>query len=96
MIVVEGTFRVPNLEAARPAMERMIKLSREEEGCVDYSYSQDLLDPNLMRVIELWRDREIFKAHLETKHLAEWRAEWEPLGITGRDLRIYEADPKAL
>lgn len=30
MIVVEGTFRVPNLEAARPAMERMIKLSREE------------------------------------------------------------------
>ena len=96
MIIIEGTFRVPDIDAARPAMERMITLSREEDGCVDYGYAQDLLDPHLMRVTELWRDRATFEAHLKTEHLAAWRAAWEPLGIEGRDLRIYEAEPQPL
>ncbi|MEO1657168.1 MAG: putative quinol monooxygenase [Pseudomonadota bacterium] len=96
MIVVEGTFRIKDLEATRPAMERMIEASRAEDGCVDYAYAQDLLDPHLMRVTELWRDRATFKAHLETPHLAAWRAEWDALGISDRDLRIYDAEPKPL
>ena len=98
MIVIEGTVRVApdRIEAARPAMERMIRASRAEAGCLDYAYSLDLLDPGLVRVTERWESREALAAHFQTPHMAEWRAQFASLGISGRDLRLYEADPEPL
>jgi quinol monooxygenase YgiN len=59
MIIIEGTVRVPpeRVEAARPAMETMIRASRAEAGCLDYAYSLDVLDPGLVRVTERWESR---------------------------------------
>lgn len=98
MIVIEGTVRVPpeRVEAARPAMETMIRASRAESGCIDYAYSVDLLDPGLVRVTERWESREALKAHFATPHMAAWREEIASLGITDRSLRLYEADPEPI
>lgn len=98
MIVIEGTVRVPpeRVEAARPAMETMIRASRAEPGCIDYAYSVDLLDPGLVRVTERWESREALKAHFATPHMAAWREEIASLGITDRSLRLYEADPEPI
>nr|WP_321360160.1 putative quinol monooxygenase [uncultured Hyphomonas sp.] len=98
MIIIEGTVRVPpeRIEAARPAMEAMIRASRAETGCIDYAYSIDLLDPGLVRVAERWESREALKAHFATPHMAAWRAEFANLSITDRSLRLYEADPEPL
>lgn len=92
-ILVLGTLRVPAeaLERARPAMEAMMTASRAEDGCLAYAYSQDLLDPGLIRVTEAWRDRAALATHFETPHLAAWRAELPNLSITDRDLVLYEA-----
>jgi len=40
MLVIIGTIRLPPeaLPRARPAMKAMIQASREERGCVGYSY----------------------------------------------------------
>nr|WP_321439401.1 putative quinol monooxygenase [uncultured Hyphomonas sp.] len=98
MIVIEGTVRLPaeSIDAARPAMEAMIRASRAEAGCLDYAYSIDVLDPGLVRVTERWESREALQAHFETPHMAAWRAEFAGLGITDRSLRLYEAEPEAL
>ena len=98
MIVIEGTVRVApeKIEAARPAMEAMIRASRAEAGCLDYAYSIDVLDPGLVRVAERWESREALAAHFQTPHMAEWRAQFATLGITGRSLRMYEAEPEAI
>ena len=98
MIVIEGTVRVPpeQIEAARPAMERMIRASRAEAGCLDYAYSLDLLDPGLVRVTERWKNREALAAHFATPHMAEWRAQFATFRITDRSLRLYEANPEPL
>lgn len=98
MIVIEGTVRVPSdrIEAARPAMEAMIRASRAEPGCLDYAYSLDLLDPGLVRVTERWASREALAAHFRTAHMAEWRAQFPAFGITDRSLRLYEAEPEPL
>tara|TARA_R110002051_G_scaffold73594_3_gene133761 strand:+ start:15677 stop:15973 length:297 start_codon:yes stop_codon:yes gene_type:complete len=98
MIVIEGTVRVPpeRVEAARPAMETMIRASRAEPGCIDYAYSVDLLDPGLVRVTERWESREALKAHFAAPHMAAWREEIASLGITDRSLRLYEADPEPI
>lgn len=94
MLIILGTFRIDpaRLDAARPAMERMIAESRLEPGCIEYCYSPDLLDPGLIHVTERWRDRAALAGHFSAPHLLEWRGEWRRLGIAGRDLRLYQAD----
>ena len=96
MIIVEGTVRIEpaRLEAARPAMEKMVMASRAEAGCIDYAYAVDLLDPGLVRVSERWADRAALKAHFESPHMAEWRSEFPGLGLRDRLLRLYEAEPE--
>ncbi len=66
MILIIGTVRLPphNLSNARPIMQRMILASRAEDGCLAYSYSEDVLEPRLIRVQELWRDPQALDRHL--------------------------------
>ncbi len=92
-ILVIGTVRLPpeKLGEARAAMTAMMTASRAEDGCLEYAYAQDLLDPGLIRVTEAWRDREALAAHFRTPHLAAWRALFPDLQITDRDLALYEA-----
>jgi quinol monooxygenase YgiN len=81
-----------NLAEAKNAMSAMIAASRGEDGCLDYAYAEDVADPGLIRVSELWRDREALSRHFLTAHLAAWRAAWPRLGISDRDLVLYEVD----
>jgi quinol monooxygenase YgiN len=96
--VIEGTVRLPaeSIDAARPAMEAMIRASRAEAGCLDYAYSLDLIEPGLVRVTERWESREALAAHFTTSHMAAWRAQFADLGITDRSLRLYEAAAEAI
>ncbi|MFQ8429787.1 putative quinol monooxygenase [Amaricoccus sp. W119] len=92
MLLLVGTFRLPahRLDAARPVMSRMVAASREEDGCVDYVYAEDLFAPGLIHVRELWCDRAALNRHFASDHLRDWRASWSELGIGHRDLRLYE------
>ena len=94
MIIVAGSFRIPPsmIEVVRPVMETMILASRDEEGCIEYSYALDVLDKGLVRVIEKWRDRAALEAHFRTAHIAEWRAQVSSLAMSERELTAHEAD----
>lgn len=94
MIIVLGSFRIPPsmVEAVRPAMEAMVTASRQEEGCIEYAYALDVLDPGLVRVAEKWRDRDALEAHFRTAHIAEWRAQVSALAVSERDLTAHETD----
>jgi quinol monooxygenase YgiN len=98
MIIIEGTVRLPpeNIEKAREAMTAMVLASRAEDGCIDYAYAVDLLDPGLIRVSERWESRDALNAHFQTAHMATWRAHLPTLGITGRNLRLFEAEPEPI
>lgn len=92
MLLIIGTIRLPaeKIAEARPVMQRMIEASRNEDGCIDYTYSQDILEPNLIHVKELWRDRGSLDNHFVSDHIGDWRSEWPKLGITDRNLMLYE------
>lgn len=94
MILITGTFRIPaeRLADARPAMERMIAASRTEAGCLGYSYAEDVLEPGLILVTELWSDQAALDRHFASPHIAEWRAAWPALGIGDRVLHAFEVD----
>jgi quinol monooxygenase YgiN len=91
-VIVAGTIRAPPgaLATLRPHMRAMARASRAEAGCEVYSYAEDVLDPGLIRVFEVWSDRAALSAHFNTPHLAAWRAVWPSLGVGERQLTAYE------
>ena len=94
MLLIVGTFRLPpdNFEQALSAMEAMILASRAEQGCLEYSYAQDVLDLGLIHVTETWADRKALDRHFASEHIAQWRASWPGLGISDRHLWLYEVE----
>jgi quinol monooxygenase YgiN len=91
-LVIAGTIRVPpeRLDAFRPHMLAMLGASRAEDGCLEYSYAEDVAEPGLIRVFEAWRDQAALDAHFATPHLAAWRAAWPEFGVSDRRLIAYE------
>ena len=94
MIVVVGQFRMPaeNMAAARPLMEKVMVATRAEDGCVEYNYAEDVLDPGLIRVSEVWHSRAQLNAHIKTSHMVTWGEERTALGLSGRAITVFEAD----
>ena len=68
----------------------MVKAARAEDGCIEYSYAEDLFDAGLIHVKELWTDQTALDRHFASAQIAEWRAAWPSLGIRDRDLRVYD------
>lgn len=91
-LIIAGVVRVPpeNLEGLRPHMLAMLAASRAEEGCLEYTYAEDIADPGLIRVFEVWRDPSALDAHFQTLHMAEWRSHWPRFGVSDRRLFAYE------
>lgn len=96
MLIVAGTIRVPavRIDEFRPHMHAMLQASRKEDGCLEYSYAEDVYEAGLFRVFEIWRDEAAFEAHKQTEHLAAWRATWPNFGVSERRLFAYEASAK--
>ena len=74
----------------------MIKASREEAGCIEYAYSRDLLDPNLLRIIERWTDKAALVSHFGEPHMAAFREALAAVGPSDLQVRMYEAEPEPM
>jgi quinol monooxygenase YgiN len=96
-VSVLGTFRIPpaSLESFRPLMRKVVEASRAEAGCIAYAYAEDVLEPGLIRVSELWESRAQLEAHQAAPHMSEWRLEREKLGMTERNLTVYAMSGEA-
>ena len=92
MLILAGSVRLPpeNLPAARPVIARMVAASRAEPGCLAYSFAEDLEEPGLLRIFEVFRDREAQQAHAASQHMKDWRATWAELSIGDKQITHYE------
>ena len=92
MIAVLGSFRFPE-EArgeARPLMRAVVEATLAEPGCSAYSYAEDVAEPGLFRVTELWDGRDALAAHFEMPHMKAWVEQRAALGFFDRDISVYE------
>ncbi len=66
MLLIVGTVRLPadRLGAARAIMAEMVTANRAEDGCLEYSYAEDVLDRGLIHITERWKDRKVLDEHL--------------------------------
>ena len=102
MIIVAGTSRVPPARMTdwRAAAETVITATRAEAGCQTatraeagcqvYSFAEDVLEPGLIHIFEIWDSRAHLDAHSRMPHLTVWRAALAEIGVTDRAISIYE------
>ena len=70
MLVIAGHVCIDpekRSEASAAASEVMIA-TREERGCISYTFSADLGDASLFNVFEEWESQEALDAHFQTPH----------------------------
>ncbi len=89
-IALIGHFRVPvdKLDEARPLMRKLVEATRQEVGCIQYNFAEDLLDPGLIRISEIWETRENLAGHVQSPHVQEWGGQRDGVGVHGRDIDI--------
>lgn len=93
MIIVSGTLKVEPgaLDKVRNEMEANIRATRDEEGCIYYSYGVDVLDPDTIIILEYWENWETLQAHGAQPHMAVWGKALSAAGMVSRNLRFIEA-----
>ena len=66
MVIVGGTFELnPAMRDAFLASRAdMMRESRSEPGCIEYTFSADPLDPGRVVLFERWTDQDALDAHL--------------------------------
>jgi quinol monooxygenase YgiN len=74
------------MEPAKAAIADMVAASNAEEGCIAYAFTQDVLDPSVLHIVEKWQDEAALAAHFATPHMAAFGA-----AIAGLDFQVVEA-----
>ena len=92
MIAVLGRFRFPveALDKARPLMRQVVEATLAEPGCRAYSYAEDVVEPGLIRVAELWDNRAALSAHFETQHMKTWSEQRAALRFFDREISLHD------
>jgi quinol monooxygenase YgiN len=92
MIIVAGTFRVPEdkIEELLPVARETIAATRKEVGCIVYSYAFDVEVRGLVRIYEEWESLPNLQAHFKQPHMDPWRAKLAEIGASGRKIMRYE------
>jgi quinol monooxygenase YgiN len=92
MIAVHASFRLPPeaVEPARPMMRAVIAATQAEPGCRAYAMGEDVTEPSLILVTELWDSREALAAHFETPHMKLWNEQRTALGFHDRRVTVHE------
>lgn len=66
MVIVGGTFEVEPSERERFIAGRvdMIRTSRGEDGCLEYTFAPDPIEPGRVILFERWTTQEALDAHI--------------------------------
>ena len=47
------------------AMQKMATTTRSEAGCIAYTFSAGLADPDRFHLVEIWENEELMDAHID-------------------------------
>ena len=94
MVVVNAIVKTTqeDIVALQSAIAAMETASRAEEGCLDYTFSVELNDPNALRITEKWQSLDDLKAHFETPHMAEFQGVMGAHPPVSMEASFYEVE----
>jgi quinol monooxygenase YgiN len=93
-----GLYVVTHVDAIPPAkddaialLERLVGASRDDDGGVRFEVLQQRSRQNHFSVVEVWRDRQAFEAHVIAPHTRQFRELFQPMTGSLYDDRLYQA-----
>jgi quinol monooxygenase YgiN len=73
LIVLGDATAAPGRRAELVAAARTVaSATREDPGCLGYSFAADLEDPDRILSVEIWADRSALEEHMEHPHTGEF------------------------
>lgn len=90
-VAVLGTLRFPKERIAEllPHLKTFVEETRRKDGCLFFDVAEDAFEPGLIRVSELWPDKESLERHLKAPHVDPWRAAARSCGLGERSFTAY-------
>jgi quinol monooxygenase YgiN len=82
--------RSADIGRLRGPIERQVKVVREFHGCEHYAFGIDVLEPELLRVSERWRRREMQSAHLVGDHMVEFNIGMRAAKVIATEIDCYQ------
>ena len=61
------------IDLVKAELEKLIPITRDEAGCIQYDLHQDNADPTHFMFFENWDSRELWQAHMKAPHLAAYQ-----------------------
>ena len=90
VVMVQVESSAADIEALRDVLSEMETTTLAESGCHDYSFSQEVSNPDRLRIIELWESMEALKAHFATPHMATFNAALADRPPRSMTLKVHE------
>lgn len=72
--IVAGTDKI---ELVHSELQKLVEITRAEDGCVQYDLHQDNDNPAHFMFFENWESRELWQTHMSAPHLAAYMAATE-------------------
>jgi quinol monooxygenase YgiN len=76
-IVAHITAKADTIEFMKAELEKLIDITRAEQGCINYDLHQDNENPAHFLFYENWESRELWQAHMGNQHLQDYMAATE-------------------
>ncbi len=74
IVLVRIETTAEDLEAIREAITNVETATRAEAGCIEYTFSAELGDPEVLRITERWESMEALAAHFQAPHMAAFQS----------------------
>lgn len=76
-VVANITAKSDKIDFVKAELQKLIGLTRAEEGCLQYDLHQDNENPAHFMFYENWESRELWQTHMNSRHLSDYRAATE-------------------
>jgi len=73
-IVANIKANADKIDLVKTELEKLIDITRAEEGCINYDLHQDNEDPTHFMFYENWESRELWQTHMNAQHLQDYLA----------------------
>jgi len=72
--MVQSTFHLvaESKSEALDLMKGMVRLCRQEHGCLDYEYFEGMTDTNQIVLLQGWENADCLQAHYQTAHMEDF------------------------
>jgi len=100
LIIVVGNYQVPPDQRDRfmSSKREQAERTRHEAGCLEYAFSADAEQPDLVRLIELWESMADLKAHLQglASKPPEDQSDETSVEVVSSTFSVFEGAPVAV